>query len=328
MAWGGTRPPSETKLLDVSAVTDGLLIVSLEAVEAAVAAMAGTQLNGRAKFRLLARLVAGAVGATAVLSDDDKLLAGKRLETQATRQTKLLVQMAKEYDERRDARRAEAAVSTDLEAGLEAALAEIDAKERRAFTRIVTEVYTGFVELGELDVAAAPAPCPAVVTRAAEQPLPGYLLPAWLRKELGDAGCVAIEEDLAGFRAAGFPVWPTEDDRVLDPMAACLWWLANRVRYEQEMCAHHRKVAAESLKQCEVDLADSDESCRQMNGALSCYEVRAAKAASHQVEELEKMRQKVWEAEKERDIARAEKAAVAAVCAQMYRDALSHTNST
>ena len=196
-------------------MTDGLLIVSLEAVEAAVAAMAGTQLNGRAKFRLLARLVAGAVGATAVLSDDDKLLAGKRLETQATRQTKLLVQMAKEYDERRDARRAEAAVSTDLEAGLEAALAEIDAKERRAFTRIVTEVYTGFVELGELDVAAAFAPA-AVVTRAAV----AGVLPAWLRKVLGDAGCVEVEEFLAGFHHGDPPVWPAEDSD--DPMGQCL----------------------------------------------------------------------------------------------------------
>ena len=74
-----------------------------------------------------------------MLSDDNRLLAGKRLETQATRQKKLLVQMAKEYDERRDARRAEAAGSTDLEAGLEAALAEINAKERKAFTKIVTE---------------------------------------------------------------------------------------------------------------------------------------------------------------------------------------------
>ena len=71
------------KLSGVSVVTDGLLVALLEAVQDAAADAVEPKPNGRARMRLLARLVAGAVGSTTILTEDEQLAAGRRLEKRA-----------------------------------------------------------------------------------------------------------------------------------------------------------------------------------------------------------------------------------------------------
>lgn len=111
----------------IDAITDELLVVASDAV-AAAATEAQTKPSGKAKYRLLAWLVADARGAVRAATADAVELA----------------------ESARAAARSAAASDVTLQATLQATLAGIDADQQAAVGRPRSEVYVGFHELDAL----------------------------------------------------------------------------------------------------------------------------------------------------------------------------------
>ena len=133
----------------IDAITDELLVVASDAV-AAAATEAQTKPSGKAKYRLLAWLVADARGADTLL---DKALAetvGKRLDRQAAAVRAATADAVELAESARAAARSAAASDVTLQATLQATLAGIDADQQAAVGRPRSEVYVGFHELDAL----------------------------------------------------------------------------------------------------------------------------------------------------------------------------------
>ena len=111
----------------IDAITDELLVVASDTV-AAAATEAQTKPSGKAKYRLLAWLVADARGAVRAATADAVELA----------------------ESARAAARSAAASDVTLQATLQATLAGIDADQQAAVGRPRSEVYVGFHELDAL----------------------------------------------------------------------------------------------------------------------------------------------------------------------------------
>ena len=145
---GGQFEPSSPPAL-LSELTDEILVVASDAV-ASVTADAQPPLSGKAKFRLLAWLVADARGATVPLEKALAETVGKRLDRQAQKvRGDLAAAVALAEQARADARAA-AAEDAKLAARLAADLAAIDGDEQAAIDAPKSEVYVGFHELDSL----------------------------------------------------------------------------------------------------------------------------------------------------------------------------------
>ena len=201
------------KLANVDELTDGLMVVALEALEAAVAAEPADT-GATAQRRHFATLVAGAMGVI-LTGDADLKKAGLRIEKQA-RKVRNLLEAASQ-----DAQLARAAAADASE------LAECDACELAALDGLRLEPYVGFYELGSAD-GAAPAAL-ALAAAAAPAPTPeaaGARLPGWMQRDLdrhGAAGSQAFKEyvdalDRAEPEQEGgvAPEWPTSRSKASD----------------------------------------------------------------------------------------------------------------
>ena len=160
LASGSGVDATGVKLAGVSVITDGLLVVSLEAVQAAAADAVEPKPNGRAQMRLLACLVAGAVGAATILTEDEQLAAGKRLDKQARAVSRQLDEACQSASELRAVRRDEAAEDTELATFCSD---DINAEEAAALMALISEVYVGFYELGALGESARVLPPPVLL---------------------------------------------------------------------------------------------------------------------------------------------------------------------
>jgi len=144
---GKFSPSPPPALLD--SITDELLVVASDTVEA-VATQAPTKPSGKAKYRLLAWLVADARGADTPLKKALAETVGKRLDRQATAVRAATADAVQLAESARAAARSAAASDPALQATLEATLAGIDADEQAALGRPRSEVYVGFHELDAL----------------------------------------------------------------------------------------------------------------------------------------------------------------------------------
>jgi hypothetical protein len=150
----------DTKTLHkvATVVTNELLILTWEAVRT-VSQLRESPPSGKAQLKLLAWVVAGAVGGPMLTDLEQAHTLGKRLKAQADRvRLKLLVDSAS-FDEQR------AAAGQDSAAHDSAAeLAEIDAAEQMALDEMLTEVYTNAVELLPMEPVQHDAPVPEPVS--------------------------------------------------------------------------------------------------------------------------------------------------------------------
>ena len=160
------------KLPGVSKLTEELLLLASDAVEVVAAAAPWKGPNGKAQ--LLTSLVAGAMGSQKIFDKADGERLGLRFKMQVKRVREERPRAAADTAVReRRAARAAAARDTLLAAGLPEMLASIDAREKAALVRYVSEVY-------KFDDIAAPEEEPfeeplGPVTHAGPPP------PRWLR---------------------------------------------------------------------------------------------------------------------------------------------------
>ena len=90
LAAGKSQLPVTGKLDGATALTEQLLLLSSEAVDAAAAAAPGPAPNGKDRLRLLVALVAGAMGSPATFGKAEAEGIGKRLAGQVARVRKSL----------------------------------------------------------------------------------------------------------------------------------------------------------------------------------------------------------------------------------------------
>ena len=147
------RCPAPATDLLLDKLTDELLVVASDAATAAVSGankllttLREPLVSARARFRLLAWLVADARGAQEALDKADAETIGRRLDRQATRVRDNLVRAAEDARLKRDAARDSGAMDGELQA----ALAAIDAEEQAVVEHARSEVYVGFTELDSL----------------------------------------------------------------------------------------------------------------------------------------------------------------------------------
>ena len=118
-----------TKLSNVDELTDGLMVVALEALEAAAAALEYEE-GPTAQRRLLGKLIAGAMGQVLAPTYDLKLI-GNRIDKQAQKVRGQLAAVSLEA----------VAARADADA---AAVAEVDASESKQLDKLRLEPYIGF----------------------------------------------------------------------------------------------------------------------------------------------------------------------------------------
>ena len=171
------------KLANVTELTDGLMVVALEQLEAAVAGE-GANVGVTAQRRLFAKLVAGAMGVVLALSVDLKVV-GLRIDKQA-RKVRDQLAFASRF-----------AAEGRVKAADGSAVAEINAGERREVDRLRLERYQGFHELGSAGALAAPASAAAPPSPESPSPAAGEL-PRWMDTLLGAHGAQAVWEHLMG----------------------------------------------------------------------------------------------------------------------------------
>ena len=270
----------KAKSCNVKVVTDGLLVLSLEALESAVAAAPYPKPSGRAQHRALAMLVAGAVAGDFPAGEDEQLLAGKRLQRQAIKVRDQLLEASRyAASERVEARRV-AAEERAEEADLAAALAAITASELMQVNKLATEVYIGFYELIVNHCPALPPPLPAPTV-----PEP-VSMPPWLCEVLGKEGhaqCAAS----AWLARHGPRVWP-EDGESED--ASCLWFIANELGHLAERHARDRV----QLDEVRRELEGEREGNRIELQHLSLVSEENANDLNEMREEMWKMRTEMW----------------------------------
>ena len=100
------------------------------------------------------------MGARAVLTEKQQLAAGKRLQKQAINVRGLLAEACFRAAHARTEARAAAAAESAEGAALAAALVAIDSDEHTAVNALANEVYIGFYEIADDEIAPAPAPTP------------------------------------------------------------------------------------------------------------------------------------------------------------------------
>ena len=191
----GNSATTFEKLAGLKAVTDELLMVASDAVEAAVAASATPELSGRKKSRVLARLVAAGMGSPVVFEDAAAEGHGRRLDQQVKMVRKALgAAVAKAEQERTEARDA-AAADALLVAGLPGLLAEIGRVEREALAAPATEKYNNFWQIEEsaaqVDAPAAGVQVDELTVLVHEAPLN---IPEDVANQLGDEGCRELRQ--------------------------------------------------------------------------------------------------------------------------------------
>ena len=142
--------------LTLTQLTDHDLIVAKDAAWQ-VTAEKQPPPSGKARYRLLAWVVADARGAATSLAPTVAEKVGKRLEAQA-------LKARGNFGEQRSLARHAAAADASLAGGLPAALAAIDEAERLATEAARREVYVGFHELE------APPPPPPTGTPGGNEP--------------------------------------------------------------------------------------------------------------------------------------------------------------
>ena len=142
---GDTR--MSCKDLGLGALTDELLVVASDALQAAVAVAPGIKHSGKALQRCLAWLVAAALGSKVRLDPNDATKAGKRLQKQATKVRAAAVQASTLAAAQRSDALAAAAADNSLADELPALLEQIDATEAAALAAPCREVYKGFYEI-------------------------------------------------------------------------------------------------------------------------------------------------------------------------------------
>ena len=151
-----------------SVITHELLLVAQDAAFAC-------ECPKRAQLRLLAKLVAAAVGGTVAADDNLLLTVGKRLDRQAGKVRDALAHLNDDYVIQVSRLQHEAHRDpSSLCAALPTAIDKLWASSNEAVERQETEIYVGFQEL-ELEPApaftpAAQAPCPAHELRSSEAP--------------------------------------------------------------------------------------------------------------------------------------------------------------
>ena len=203
-------------LKSVDVLTEQLLLLAADAVDAASEAAPVPKPNGKARLRLLMALVAAAMGSPASFGKPEAEKIGKRMTEQVkTVRARPARAAAKAVQDRKAAR---AAVASDaaLAAGLPALLARIDEQEQATSARYITETYDGFWEI-------APPPPPAKDEQ--QQQLhaatdAGPPLPGWLRAKVGAGGFQWLQDNYGGGIIAGEPAdWPATEADSPGPMA-------------------------------------------------------------------------------------------------------------
>ena len=192
---GRFEPSPPPQLL--SKLTDGDLVVAVDAVEAVVAKQQPRP-SGRAQFRLLAWTVADARGAAAPLDMGSAETVGKRLDRQAKRVRADIESLETDH-------RASRLAASDFEH------ASMDAAIRLEIEALRSEVYIGFHEIetaGEEEAAAVPAELrapprdvlAAALSAARGRPMRQEVednvapIPAELARDLGRDGVQALWE--------------------------------------------------------------------------------------------------------------------------------------
>ena len=260
-------------LKSVDVLTEQLLLLAADAVEAASEAAPGPKPNGKARLRLLVALVAAAMGSPASFGKPEAEKIGKRMTEQVkTVRARPARAAAKAVQDRKAAR---AAVASDaaLAAGLPALLARIDEQEQATLARYITETYDGFWEI-------APPPPPA---KDEQQQLhaatdAGPPLPGWLRAKVGAGGFQWLQDNFAG----GPADWPATEADTPGPMA--FHWLAMCVKHTGEHAeemlqlaethAAERERIAERDREVDAELHQIDKNeCIDMRE--ECIEMRA-----------------------------------------------------
>ena len=132
-------------------VTDELLILAWAAI-GTVVQLQEPPPTLRAQLRLLAWVVAGAVGGPMLTDMEQAHTVGKRLARQAARVSSRLAHTSAGFDEQRAAAGQDSA----------AQLAEIDTAEQMALDAMLTEVYNNAVELLPMEPVPHGAPVPEV----------------------------------------------------------------------------------------------------------------------------------------------------------------------
>ena len=198
----GRSPPFRPALAKDVELSDGLMVLALEAVEAYAAAAPTPKPNGVEQKRIMALLVADAMGFQRVLAGDDVTRAGKRIHKQAKKVRDELAAACSETAAARADAYAAAATDSKLQEALATALAEIDDKELTDFSKLAYELYIGFHEIAG-GVAAAPA---LAVTRRTNK-LPGEAivpkLPGWMKVQLEEEGCRELKSALRALWPSG-----------------------------------------------------------------------------------------------------------------------------
>ena len=141
---GDFEPSPPPQLFD--RITDELLVVSVETVEAVVSEQQPRP-SGKAQFRLLAWVVADARGATMPLDKTLAVTVGKRLDRQAQ---KVRGDCAAVSAAAREARLQLSAATASDPAARRQGVAAIDAEEQSKLESLRAEVYVGFHELEAL----------------------------------------------------------------------------------------------------------------------------------------------------------------------------------
>jgi len=143
LAAGGARVGPCGEARQPQELTDAALVVAVDALDGEIAAAGDAKPSGRARLKMLAVLVAAAMGGTIDESFDLRVI-GARLEKQASRVR------ARVIDGERDSRIvASLAAEGDaaLAATLPALLAASEAAEAAELERLAQEAYVGFGEL-------------------------------------------------------------------------------------------------------------------------------------------------------------------------------------
>ena len=308
----GRSPPFRPALAKDVELSDGLMVLALEAVEAYAAAAPTPKPSGVEQKRIMALLVADAMGFQRVLAGDDVTRAGKRIHKQANKVRDELAAACSETAAARADACAAAATDSKLQEALATALAEIDDKELTDVSKLAYEPYIGFHEITG-GVAAAPA---LAATRRTFK-LPGEAivpkLPGWMQVQLEEEGCRELKSALAdmpnlcdGF-TEGLPAREEDAGDVLPVVCSVLGFVAGRLQLAQQLHAAALTTERERVAELEGD----------------CERMRA---------EVWEMRQRSWEVDAEiaglqkgRDEAVAAETALRATICQMYSEARSHS---
>ena len=281
----------------VKVLTDDLLMAAAAAVKDVCGAVEPTP-SGKAQFRLLAWVVADAVGALEPVEKDVAETVGKRLQRQASRVSTSIAAVAASFEKERDTARSAVEKGVTLAEDLEGLLADIDANEQDFIRPLQQEIYVGFVELGPTESALAIGP----ESPEPESPPPGGWLaaerredPVWQRwreeggavphaiaRRLGDEGCRLLARELSLF-----PKAPGEEILTIH-IPSILKHVLENVLPEAE------REARDTVVRARQDLALEQEACAIEIREADARQATAEARAMAQLDEAEAREEEAW----------------------------------